>query len=760
MADFVTTIKATAPSIDDDIADYLGAMLEGMDVSELNTDDLQETIVPFLESSDLPPDVINNVVNAIANNDGAEPSGDKHPNPESDSSSLRKLHSGVVMGDEKVTLAEAEANAYMWGTDTFASKFNEQKEASVAESAKDRRKAKQELERVRKEYDKKMRLIEEEEKSNNGKVAAMVLPDYNTGRNERDIQVTGVSLDLDNGKRLLDSADIRFTYRRRYGLVGKNGIGKTTLLKAIASFGIEGFPRHHRVLHVRQEIKGTENSVLQTVLEADVERNTLMEEEKMLLKRLDGVEEEGGSIEEKRMKLNASSNTSNNGSDTFASDMKRLDEVYARLAIIGGDGAQARAGMILSGLQFTTDMQNGPTSALSGGWRMRVSLAAALFIEPDLLMLDEPTNHLDLEAVLWLSQYLNSYKHTLIIVSHDRGFLNETVTDIIEFKNYRLNYYKGDYDTYVKTADSAVKNQKRVYEAYLDKRAHMQEFVDKFRFNAKRASLVQSRIKAIEKMDEEAPPDVEIEALWRFSIENPEQLGIPIIEVNDIFFDYDKQKAKEEMLLRKVNFGIDLQSKIGILGPNGAGKSTLLNLIMGKLDPQKGNVVRNGRLRIAYFTQHSADKFDLQLSAIENLLNQFERATDQEMRQWVGKFQIQGNDAIKPMMMLSGGQKSRVAFAALAYAKPHVMVFDEPTNHLDMESIDALIEAVASFRGGVVVVSHDQYFITKTCGELWVVGDGEASRFRGSFDEYKAHTLAKTKKRVEESVKSLGNINN
>eukprot|EP00520_Triparma_pacifica_P009556 CAMPEP_0118658744 /NCGR_PEP_ID=MMETSP0785-20121206/14735_1 /TAXON_ID=91992 /ORGANISM="Bolidomonas pacifica, Strain CCMP 1866" /LENGTH=738 /DNA_ID=CAMNT_0006551789 /DNA_START=78 /DNA_END=2291 /DNA_ORIENTATION=+ len=738
MADFVTTIKATAPSIDDDIADYLGAMLEGMDVSELNTDDLQETIVPFLESSDLPPDVINNVVNAIANNDGAEPSGDKHPNPESDSSSLRKLHSGVVMGDEKVTLAEAEANAYMWGTDTFASKFNEQKEASVAESAKDRRKAKQELERVRKEYDKKMRLIEEEEKSNNGKVAAMVLPDYNTGRNERDIQVTGVSLDLDNGKRLLDSADIRFTYRRRYGLVGKNGIGKTTLLKAIASFGIEGFPRHHRVLHVRQEIKGTENSVLQTVLEADVERNTLMEEEKMLLKRLDGVEEEGGSIEEKRMKLNASSNTSNNGSDTFASDMKRLDEVYARLAIIGGDGAQARAGMILSGLQFTTDMQNGPTSALSGGWRMRVSLAAALFIEPDLLMLDEPTNHLDLEAVLWLSQYLNSYKHTLIIVSHDRGFLNETVTDIIEFKNYRLNYYKGDYDTYVKTADSAVKNQKRVYEAYLDKRAHMQEFVDKFRFNAKRASLVQSRIKAIEKMDEEAPPDVEIEALWRFSIENPEQLGIPIIEVNDIFFDYDKQKAKEEMLLRKVNFGIDLQSKIGILGPNGAGKSTLLNLIMGKLDPQKGNVVRNGRLRIAYFTQHSADKFDLQLSAIENLLNQFERATDQEMRQWVGKFQIQGNDAIKPMMMLSGGQKSRVAFAALAYAKPHVMVFDEPTNHLDMESIDALIEAVASFRGGVVVVSHDQYFITKTCGELWVVGDGEASRFRGSFDEYKA----------------------
>lgn len=257
------------------------------------------------------------------------------------------------------------------------------------------------------------------------------------------------------------------------------------------------------------------------------------------------------------------------------------------------------------------------------------------------------------------------------------------------------------------------------------------EFIEKFRFNAKRASLVQSRIKAVEKMDLEAPSDVEIETLWRFSIENPPPLGRPVIAINDVDFDYDEKTPKDERLLKKVNFGVDLSSKIGILGPNGAGKSTLLNLIEGKLKCIRGDVVKNGNLRTAYFTQHSADKFDLTLSCVENLLHQFEHATDQEMRNWVGKFQIQGVDAVKPMMMLSGGQKSRVAFAALCFRRPHVIIMDEPTNHLDMESIDALISAVAEFRGGLVVVSHDEYFITKTVEELWVVGEGECKRFRG-----------------------------
>jgi ATP-binding cassette subfamily F protein 3 len=315
------------------------------------------------------------------------------------------------------------------------------------------------------------------------------------------------------------------------------------------------------------------------------------------------------------------------------------------------------------------------------------------------------------------------------------------------------------------------------------------EFINKFRANAKRATMVQSRIKTVEKMDAEAPEAVTVDPVWRFSIPNAVPLGPPIIAVNDVSFDYHpvlpdgSKKPESEFLLQKVNFGVTLTSKIAILGANGEGnafvacpnpfqflpassltsffplrslgKTTLLNLIMGKLRAEYGDVSIHSSLRIGHFTQHSSDNFDLTLSALENLLIMFEEAEDPEMRAHLGKFQIQGNDALKPMMLLSGGQKSRVAFSALAYKKPHVLVIDEGSNHLSMEAVDALVEAVQDFKGGVLVVSHDSHFVSNCCSEIWVVADGQATKHRGDFNSYKTHTANLTQKRIEDSVKRI-----
>jgi len=403
--------------IDEDIIDYLASMLH-----DSGLEDIEESIGPFLESYGCDDELIQDVCTAVsscggggraATSNGANTlvvigSTDKN---EQTSSGAIKLKQGMISMASTLTEqsdAEIDANRFMWGQDNkIMAMTNEQRDAHDSTvSAKDRRKQRKELEAARREYEAKMEFMKSQEEGEAGKasVSHMVLPDYRSGRNEKDIHLRNISLSLDNGTPLLDNGELKLAYNRRYGLVGKNGVGKTTLLKAIAAFDIEGMPRHHRILHVRQELtpSGGDVSVLNAVLEADVERNTLMEEEKVLLKRLEGagggkVGDESAaaaataagtaSVKAKLEKLKSSASD-----ESFNADLKQLEEINNRLQILGSDSAESRASMILFGLQFTTSMIEGPTSALSGGWRMRVALAAALFIEPDLLMLDEPVS--------------------------------------------------------------------------------------------------------------------------------------------------------------------------------------------------------------------------------------------------------------------------------------------------------------------------------------------------------------------------------
>ncbi|KAJ9470375.1 ABC transporter F family member 3 [Diplonema papillatum] len=501
---------------------------------------------------------------------------------------------------------------------------------------------------------------------------------------------------------LLKSADLIVLAGHRYGLIGRNGVGKTTLLRHIAEGELEGISPFLQILHIEQECMPSLDTPIQVVLSADVERRNLMDEEAELVK----------------------------GEDTPETG-KRLAEIYARMDEVDAHSAEARASQILSGLSFTQEMMSMPTKSLSGGWRMRVSLARALFISPDILLLDEPTNHLDLHAVLWLENYLSTWEKTLIVVSHSRTFLNAVVTDVIYFANEKLEYYRGDYNTFENARSEQLKTQSRQHEAQDKERKHIQEFIDKFRFNAKRAAMVQSRIKMMEKMD--LIDAVESESIFRFKFTDPEPVQNPFMQILDVSFGY---KANS-VLFKDVNFALGTESRIALVGPNGAGKSTFMNVIGGDLEPLDGRVIRNQKARIARFTQHHIDTLNLQQTPIEHMMTRFPAADKDKLRAHLGSMGLSGEKALQPIYTLSGGQKSRISFAILTYTNPHMLLLDEPTNHLDIDTVDALIMALQSFKGGVLLISHDEHLITSVCEELWVCGNNQLKKFPGDFHAYK-----------------------
>ncbi|XP_016339722.1 ATP-binding cassette sub-family F member 1-like isoform X2 [Sinocyclocheilus anshuiensis] len=533
--------------------------------------------------------------------------------------------------------------------------------------------------------------------------------------NASDIKLERFSISA-HGKELFVNADLLIVAGRRYGLVGPNGKGKTTLLKHIANRALS-IPPNIDVLLCEQEVMADDTPAVQAVLKADTRRLKLLEEERQLQSRLE------------------------KGDDSVS---ERLDKVYEELRAIGAAAAEAKARRILAGLSFTPEMQNRPTKKFSGGWRMRVSLARALFMEPTLLMLDEPTNHLDLNAVIWLNNYLQSWKKTLLIVSHDQSFLDDVCTDIIHLDNQKLYYYRGNYLTFKKMYVQKQKELLKQYEKQEKKLKDLKAGGKSTKQAEKQTKEALTRKQQKGKKshrEEESREATELlkrprEYTVKFTFPDPPPLSPPILGLHSVDFGYEGQKP----LFKNVDFGIDMESRVCIVGPNGVGKSTLLLLLTGKLNPIKGEMRKNHRLKVGFFNQQYADQLNMEESPTEYLQRNF-NLQYQDARKCLGRFGLESHAHTIQISKLSGGQKARVVFAELACRQPDVLILDEPTNNLDIESIDALSEAINEYKGAVIIVSHDARLITETQCQLWVVEDQSISQIDGDFDDYKREVL-------------------
>lgn len=491
------------------------------------------------------------------------------------------------------------------------------------------------------------------------KVNPLQLGGQNKGKS-KDIHLTNIDVSF-GSNRILAGADLTMAHGRRYGLIGRNGIGKSTLLRNLALREVP-IPTHISVLYVEQEIAGDETTALDSVLRADVWRHKLMTEEAEINDKLEKLEQQSadqGEAEAVRL--------SSEKDDLSA----RLGEIQKNLLDMEAETGPARASSLLAGLGFDDEDQKKPTKSFSGGWRMRLALARALFVQPDLLMLDEPSNMLDLNAIAWLEDYLQTWPGTLLVVSHDRAFLDNVAQDIIHQHSQRLDYYKGNFTQFYATKTDRAKNLKKEYDAQMQYRQHLQAFIDRWRYNANRAAQAQSKIKILEKLPEIEPPEVEDSETFKFP--DPEKIAPPLLQLNEVSFAHTEGKE----ILHTVNIDVGLDSRIAVIGPNGAGKSTLIKLLTGNLEPQGGHVNRNGRLRVAYFTQHHIDSLDVTQSSVAFLQQKFPGQTEQEYRSHLGAFGITGLTGLQKIGTLSGGQKSRVAFAVLSMQRPHVLLLDE-----------------------------------------------------------------------------------
>ncbi|ACX89756.1 ABC transporter related protein [Pectobacterium parmentieri WPP163] len=510
------------------------------------------------------------------------------------------------------------------------------------------------------------------------------------------------SLQIRRGVRvLIDNATATVNPGQKVGLVGKNGCGKSTLLSLLkgeisADGGSATFPQNWSLAWVNQETPALDKPALDYVIDGDREFR----------------------------QLEAALQTANEENDGNA-----IATLHGKLDAIQAWTIQARASSLLSGLGFSQPQLQQPVSAFSGGWRMRLNLAQALICRSDLLLLDEPTNHLDLDAVIWLEKWLKNYAGTLVLISHDRDFLDPVVTKILHIEQQSLNEYTGNYSSFERQRATRLAQQQSLYEHQQERVAHLQHYIDRFRAQATKAKQAQSRIKMLERMEMIAPAHVDNP--FRFSFRAPESLPNPLMKMEKVSAGYN-----DKLILESIKLNLVPGSRIGLLGHNGAGKSTLIKLLAGTLAPLKGEIGLAKGVKLGYFAQHQLEFLRADESPLQHLVRLAERETEQQLRDYLGGFGFQGDKVTEITERFSGGEKARLVLALIVWQRPNLLLLDEPTNHLDLDMRQALTEALIDFEGALVVVSHDRHLIRSTTDDLYLVHDQKVEPFDGDLEDY------------------------
>ncbi|UMO87142.1 ABC transporter ATP-binding protein [Pectobacterium sp. PL64] len=510
------------------------------------------------------------------------------------------------------------------------------------------------------------------------------------------------SLQIRRGVRvLIDNATATVNPGQKVGLVGKNGCGKSTLLSLLkgeisADGGSATFPQNWSLAWVNQETPALDKPALDYVIDGDREFR----------------------------QLEAALQTANEENDGNA-----IATLHGKLDAIQAWTIQARASSLLNGLGFSQSQLQQPVSAFSGGWRMRLNLAQALICRSDLLLLDEPTNHLDLDAVIWLEKWLKNYAGTLVLISHDRDFLDPVVTKILHIEQQSLNEYTGNYSSFERQRATRLAQQQSLYEHQQERVAHLQHYIDRFRAQATKAKQAQSRIKMLERMEMIAPAHVDNP--FRFSFRAPESLPNPLMKMEKVSAGYN-----DKPILESIKLNLVPGSRIGLLGHNGAGKSTLIKLLAGTLAPLKGEIGLAKGVKLGYFAQHQLEFLRADESPLQHLVRLAERETEQQLRDYLGGFGFQGDKVTEITERFSGGEKARLVLALIVWQRPNLLLLDEPTNHLDLDMRQALTEALIDFEGALVVVSHDRHLIRSTTDDLYLVHDQKVEPFDGDLEDY------------------------